>query len=59
MVTWTQRPQFSPLSNMPISLASAAGIGRGRLVYTPGEFCTLSARKFWLSRSACGSPQPP
>src|SRR6266567_1305717 len=32
IVTCTQRPQFSPLSNMPISLALAAEIGRGRFV---------------------------
>ena len=32
IVTCTQRPQFRPLSNMPISAASAAGIGRGRSV---------------------------
>src|SRR6266700_776785 len=29
IVTFTQRPQFSPLSNMPIRLALAAEIGRG------------------------------
>jgi len=32
IVTCTQRPQFSPLSNMPISAAFAAEIGRGTLV---------------------------